>query len=54
MAVDTPAQALRREQVDQRQHSPLGKHREREQQQDRGEQIDELRPKRRGAHSVHG
>ena len=36
-------QALRREQVDQRQHASLRQHREGEQQQQRGEHVDELR-----------
>ena len=39
-------QALRGEQVDQRQHAALREHREREQQQDRREQVDELRVER--------
>ena len=39
-------QALRGEQVDQREHAPLREHRECQQQQDRREEVDELRVER--------
>src|SRR5437879_11630614 len=45
-------EALRGKEVDQRQHTALRQHREREQQQHRGEQVDQLGRKGQVAHQL--
>src|SRR6266508_3115427 len=45
-------EALRRKQVDQCEHAALRQHREREEQQHRGEQIDQLSGERQVAHQL--